>query len=113
MKIELSQGNLCIDNGSGGNCRLPVSDILAWSLVATENGAVYFAFDFKTCTQHVSVVTGDSVELERDIEELTELLGEVPSLDLRNNKLPHNFNKYSGVIAGELLFVLLAFSSGC
>ena len=113
MKIDSDQNSLYIDNGIGGNYELAIAEISEWKFVLKENGAIYFSFRLEGCSQHVVIVTSDPIELERDIHKLTNLLGIEPLLDLKNTKLPSNFHNYSGLITMELLFGILAVSSGC
>ena len=113
MKINSNQNTLYIDNGIGGNYELEIPEISGWKFVLKQNGAIYYSFSLEGCTQHVVIVTRDPIELERDIHKLTNLLGREPLLDLKNTKLPNNFHNYSGLITMELLFGILAVSSGC
>ncbi|MBL4782605.1 MAG: hypothetical protein JKX92_10210 [Porticoccaceae bacterium] len=66
---------------------MPISGINSWSLVAEDNGATYFAFNFACATQHVTLPRIEAGELLKLIQAIEGILDLPPDIVIGETRL--------------------------
>lgn len=109
MKLTENNGVLILDFGFMlATHEIDIAKVKYWKFVAEENGATYYTFNLGRENQHVSVRSKNAEQLKSEINQISEIVGQDPIVEVAEARLPTGEIYLTADMSVSLLALLIS-----